>query len=208
MPASLRFDHLAVSTTGLETGATAIEHLLGVPLEPGGAHAAFGTHNRLLSLGPGEYLEVIAVDPQAPAPGRPRWFDLDRFSGPPRLSNWVMRCDNLATAQAEMGFDQMPVLSLSRGDLRWQMTVPDDGQLAMDGAAPALIAWPPDAPHPAGSLPDRGCRMRRLEITHPQAAALTVALDHVLDPRIVVLKGPKKALHAQIETPAGSVWLS
>jgi hypothetical protein len=40
-----------------------VEDRLGVSLEAGGRHSAFATHNRLLSLGPDCYLEVIAVDP-------------------------------------------------------------------------------------------------------------------------------------------------
>ncbi len=55
------FDHLAISAASLEQGALAVEAMLGVGLEPGGKHAFMGTHNRLLSLGPGEYLEVIAI---------------------------------------------------------------------------------------------------------------------------------------------------
>ena len=87
-------DHLAVSAEGLAEGVQHIERLLGVPMAGGGQHGAMGTHNRLLSLGD-LYLEVIAVDPDAPAPGRPRWFDLDRFSGPPRLTNWIVATDRL-----------------------------------------------------------------------------------------------------------------
>ena len=51
-----------------------------------------------LSLGAGEYMEVIAVNPAAPPPGRPRWFDLDRFTGAPRITNWILRCDDLDAA--------------------------------------------------------------------------------------------------------------
>ena len=60
----------------------------------GGKHAHMGTHNRLLSLGD-LYLEVIAPDPEAPRPAWPRWFDLDNFDGPPRLTNWICRSDDL-----------------------------------------------------------------------------------------------------------------
>jgi hypothetical protein len=54
-----------------------------------------GTHNRLLKLGAGRFLEVIAIDPEAPAPGRRRWFDLDapfmrqRLARGPDLIHWV-----------------------------------------------------------------------------------------------------------------------
>ena len=39
------------------------EGALGATPAPGGHHPLMGTHNQLLSLGPGEYLEVIAIDP-------------------------------------------------------------------------------------------------------------------------------------------------
>ena len=44
-------DHLVVAAAGLDAGAAWLEAHLGVPLAPGGKHAAMGTHNRLLKLG-------------------------------------------------------------------------------------------------------------------------------------------------------------
>ena len=76
----LAIDHIAVSAATLEDGSEWVEMALGVPLTGGGKHPHMGTHNRLLSLGD-LYLEVIAVDPAAPKPGYPRWFDLDHFAG-------------------------------------------------------------------------------------------------------------------------------
>ncbi|MEH6774342.1 MAG: VOC family protein, partial [Cereibacter changlensis] len=90
----IRLDHLAVAAETLDEGVAAVEAALGVTLAGGGQHGHMGTHNRLLGLGD-LYLEVIAVEPAAPAPAWPRWFDLDHFPGPPRLANWVARCDDL-----------------------------------------------------------------------------------------------------------------
>jgi len=41
---------------------------LGVPFQPGGRHDVFGTHNALLGLADGLYIEAIAIaiDPDAP----------------------------------------------------------------------------------------------------------------------------------------------
>ena len=86
----LGIDHIAISAGRLQEGVEYVEAALGVPLEAGGRHLRFGTHNRLLNLGE-LYLEVIAIDPQAEAPFAPRWFDLDRFSGRPRPTNWICR---------------------------------------------------------------------------------------------------------------------
>ena len=68
-------DHLAIATTSIE--GRELDELLGVDLSRGGKHERMGTHNRLLRLGPTSYLELISIDPQAPAPGHPRWFELD-----------------------------------------------------------------------------------------------------------------------------------
>ena len=121
----LTFDHLAVAATSLPEGRRAVEEALGVRLQTGGQHAHFGTHNLLLGLEDGLYLEVIAVDPRAAPPRQPRWFNLDRFQGTPRLGNWICRTDDLTAARAALPGIGEPV-SLARGDLRWRMAVPDD----------------------------------------------------------------------------------
>ena len=198
----LWLDHVAVACTGLETGVTAAENALGVALAPGGEHVAMGTHNRLLSLGAGEYLEVIAINPAAPPPGRPRWFDLDRFAGPPRLASWVCACDDMATALAACPAGVGRPMELARGDLRWQMAVPDDGRLPFDGVFPALIRWDGSA-HPAPRLPDHGVRLTGLRLSHPEADALRQTLAALIaDPRLVVTQGPP-GLSATFSTPQG-----
>ena len=198
----LRLDHLAVACTALAEGVAAVEAALGVPLAPGGEHATMGTHNRLLSLGPQEYLEVIAINPAAPPPGRPRWFDLDRFDGPPRLTNWVAACEDMGAALAMAPEGTGVPMDLQRGDFRWTMAVPDDGRLPFDGCFPALIRWQ-GAAHPAPRLPDHGIRLTGLTLRHPLADALRAALGALTrDPRLTVEPGPV-ALHARFCTPQG-----
>lgn len=199
----LRLDHLAVSAATLDEGVALVEDLLGVPMGGGGAHPLMATHNRLLGLGD-LYLEVIAIDPAAGPPGRVRWFDLDRFgSGPPRVTNWICRCDDLAQALAAAPPGCGDILALSRGDLRWQMAVPADGRLPFDNAFPALIRWQGSL-HPAPLLPDHGLRLSRLEIAHPEAATLRRALEPLLDdPRVIVVAGARAELRATIATPRG-----
>ncbi|MGB3316596.1 MAG: VOC family protein [Albidovulum sp.] len=194
------FDHLAVSAGTLEAGTAHVEAALGVPLEHGGKHPHMGTHNRLLSLGPEEYLEVIAIDPDAPKPPHPRWFALDRFAGPPRLTNWIARVDDLDAALAAAPAGAGRATDLARGDFRWRFGVPADGCLPFGDAFPALIEWQGTA-RPAARLPDRGCRLIRLEITCPEPGALASALP-VTDPRIVIAAG-EKSLRATIRTPHG-----
>ncbi len=197
----MELDHLAVVAGTLAEGVAAVEAALGVPLQPGGAHPQMGTHNRLLSLGD-LYLEVIAVDPAAPPPGRPRWFAMDAFAGPPRLTNWVCRCADLDAECAEGPPGLGDPLDLERGDLRWRMAVPPDGLLPFGGLFPALIAWQGTA-HPAPRLTDRGCRLKRLTVTLPAAEELRAALaGRLSDRRLDIEPGPE-GLTAEIETPSG-----
>jgi Glyoxalase-like domain len=197
-----RLDHLAVAATDLQAGAAAVEEVLGVRLVPGGQHPLMATHNRLLGLGD-LYLEVIAPDPVAPAPPHPRWFRLDGFSGPPRLTNWIVATDDLDRALAAAPAGAGRAVALERGDLRWRMGVPDDGCLPHDDAFPALIQWI-GAAHPAQRLPDSGLRLRHLVVAHPQAEALRAHLSPYLrDSRLTFEPGARKALHAELDTPHG-----
>ena len=155
-----------------------------------------GTHNLLLSLGPSAYLEVIAVNPAAPHPGRPRWFGLDEL-GPttePRLAAWVCRTTNVESIPDPPG----PVETMTRGSLTWRITVPPDGQSPFDGAGPLFIQWQSDRP-PAMSLPDAGCSLIHFDVTHPEAdriAAIGVRGVHFH-------RGEPTTLSATIATPTG-----
>jgi len=195
------FDHIAVLCERLEEGVAHVEAALDLPVGPGGRHEAFGTHNALMRLGGEEYLEVIAVDPDAPAPGRPRWFDLDRFAGPPRLARWVCRVDDLAAAVAEAPEVGVP-MDLARGDYRWAMAVPGDGVLPLDNLHPALIEW--RGPHPAPALEDVGARLGRLIVGHAEVDRLDGLR---LDDRRLLFTRAEEGLAAQIETPGGPKWL-
>ena len=123
----LTLDHIAIATAALGPGTADVEVALGQPLLPGGEHPAMGTHNRLLSLGPDEYLEVIAINPDAPGPDQPRWFNIDNFSGATRTTNWICRCPDIAVAIAASPDGIGQPWQLERADLRWTMAVPRDG---------------------------------------------------------------------------------
>lgn len=195
----MQLDHLAVAGENLEEATAHIEQALGVALQEGGKHEAFGTHNRLLGLADGLYLEAIAVDPDAPNLERTRWFDLDRFQGTARLSNWICRVPSLAAALDMFPDGVGQPIDLARGALRWQMAVPPSGRLPFDNLFPALIQWQGDL-HPARMLQHSGCQLRRLVVTHPEGLELAKLVGQM--DRVVFDTGPA-ALKAEFETPHG-----
>lgn len=199
----LELDHLAVAGNTLAEASDAIETALGVALQPGGRHDVFATHNRLLGLADGLYLEAIAIDPDVPTPASARWFDLDRFDGAARLSNWICRTDDLTSELADLPADAGAAVSLQRGNLTWDMAVPRDGILPYDNMHPALIQWRCDQ-HPGTMLADSGCQLRQLVVMHPQADQLQANLsDQFRDARVIFENGSKPELMAEFDTPHG-----
>jgi hypothetical protein len=176
----IAFDHIAIGAATLEAGAAAVAAALGGAMGPGGRHPQMGTWNRLSATGPDTFLEVIAVDPEAAAPGRARWFGLDdpavaaRIAAKAQPVGLVARTfdlDGALARSAEAGFDLGRPVEASRGDLRWRFAVRDDGAVPEGGAAPLLIEWPA-GPHPAGRMQDAGLRYAGLTLRGPDRARL------------------------------------
>ena len=209
---NVQLDHLVVGAASLEQGAAHVQERLGVAVSGGGEHPLMGTHNRLLRLGEGAFLEVIAVNPHAPAPERPRWFGLDdpyvreSLERRPRLLGWVVRTPDIAQVQAKNSFSFGEAVSVNRGKLSWHFGLPDDGRLLASGMLPYLITWStPD--HPAKHLEDRGCTLESLELVHPRAEWLAPLLSDIGAAGLVTLtpleNDAAPYLKAHIRTPAG-----
>ena len=213
-PARAVVDHLVITADTLDDGVRWCEATLGVTPGPGGRHPLMGTHNRLLKIAsaafPQAYLEIIATDPDAPAPERRRWFGMDdRAPGtPPRLVHWVARTNDVAaqrTALLAQGLDCGTVVAASRptegGLLQWQITVRDDGRLLCGGACPTLIQW--QGVHPTAGMPESGLELLSLDVAGlPADAARSLGFAPVRG----VAGGP--ALRAILRTPRGDLALT
>ena len=55
----LTLDHIALACTDLAASADLLSQMIGAPLQTGGQHPRYGTHNVLLGMGD-IYLELIA----------------------------------------------------------------------------------------------------------------------------------------------------
>jgi len=167
-----------------------------------------GTHNCLLRLGDRLYLEVIAINPAAGNPDRPRWFQLDveRSNAAPSLATWISRTNDIYAATAAALVPLGTIEAMSRGPFNWQITVPANGTLPLGGVAPTLIEWKPDS-HPADTLKDVGCTLVRLEGFHPQSPAILSMLQSIgfQGPFTVSPISPEESpcLVAHVQTPAG-----
>lgn len=196
----MKLDHLVVGAAALEDAQAHVEDALGVRMQPGGAHAVFQTHNALLGLEDGFYLEAIAPNPAVSEPTRPRWYDLDRFQGLARLSNWACAVSDMDAALGGMPAGTGAPVAVHRGTLSWRMAVSANGTTPYDNLWPALIEWPTGM-HPAAQLAPTGIKLRRFTLVHPNGSALYDALFRRLtDDRVAVETGPI-AMHADFETP-------
>jgi hypothetical protein len=203
-------DHLVYAVRDLPAGIDYIERLAGVLATAGGKHASGGTHNALLSLGSGSYLEIIAPDPEQPAPAEPRPFGIDSLREP-RLVTWAVRVDNLDSrieAARGAGYDPGAAIAMSRrtpegGELRWRLTLPK--VRAGDGLVPFMIEWEPGEP-PSECAP-AGATLVELQGEHPHPDAV-LPLLHAMGVRLTLTEAARPALIATIEGPNGTVLLS
>jgi hypothetical protein len=137
----------------------------------------------------------------------------------PRLTHWGARVPDVQAATqalAAQGIDRGPVRAATRmtpaGELRWQITVREDGQRLFGGCLPTLIQW--GAVHPASTMPDSRVQLQQLTLAHPQADALQAALQaaglsaQLNDGRLQVQPAPAAELRATLRTPRGTVTLS
>ncbi len=208
------FDHIAIGCASLDDGAAWARTAFGVGLPVGGRHPRMGTHNLLTAVGPASFLELIAIDPEAAPPGRPRWFNLDAetaaLAAGPRTLTWVVGTpnleDSLAAARAA-GFDLGRATEITRGDLAWLISVRDDGALPERGTLPVLIQWPSEIAHPATRMRDLGLRIDHLRLDHPDPTWLEAALGHLGVGAVVDLeidRRPIAAVQAAVRRPDGA----
>ena len=146
--------------------------------------------------------------------GRKRWFSLDddrtkqRLAQSPRPLTWVVAVDDIYNAASKCGYDAGKIVTMTRDDLEWMLTIAEDGALLEDGLLPAFIQWPGGC-NPAKKLPESGTRLQRLTLQHPQPDAIGQIIDQLaIDGPVEVRSGPVNLIF-EMQTNAGElVYLS
>jgi len=161
-------DHIVIVTPDLALAQKSYE-ALGFTVVPGGRHPV-GSHNALIALADGSYIELIAF--YEPSPRHKWWQPLQKGGG---LVDYCMQTDDLladtaAFRRAGVAIDDPSPLSRVRPDgyqLKWVLSIPRE-----KGVAPFLIQ--DETPRE-----ERVPRQNR----HPNGAAgigvLSIAVDDV-----------------------------
>ncbi len=194
-------DHLVLAVPDLIAAMDRLEREWGVRPAMGGKHTGRGTHNALLSLGDGPYLELIAQDPdQQPGASTAR-FGLETITEP-ILRTWAIKAPDIdariARARAG-GYDPGDASTMSRAlpdgtRLEWQLTT----RAGVAGVLPFLIDWG-NSPHPSKTSP-AGCTLASFAIEHPEPDTIRRAIA-ALELDTEVREGPIPRLTATINTP-------
>lgn len=206
----LQLDHLTIIAPSLADGIAHVRACLDIDVPYGRVHPDMGTHNHLLRLGDDVYLEIIAVNPNAPPPARPRWFGLDDKNAVQaawerglRLRGWVARTADIDTVLPAHESILGRKTRLSGGSSFYFFSLPPDGALPLGGVAPSVIDRGGRPPSIA-AMADLGARLRALIIEHPNPADVTALYAKLgIENPPEVRKGPQFRYRAQIQTPSG-----
>lgn len=211
----LKLDHLTVIAPTLAEGVSHVRRCLDLDVPFGSRHNYMGTHNHRLHLGNSVYLEIVALDPEGIEPNRARWFGLDNqeqvradWDTGRRLRGWVANTnaiDAIVSTHGAIFGDEVP---LPTGEPTFAFTIPKDGSLPLDGAAPSIIDHRGDASYIA-SIPDLGVHLHSFTLEHPDPTGIAAFYRELaIENPPVIVQGPEIRYRALIQTPAGLMELT
>ena len=201
-------DHLLWEEFDLEQAEERFLNLTGVAPAFGGTHPG-GTHNSLLSLGSGRYLEIIAIDP-----ARAEAFGYPTEAPPmfePSLFTFGVKADDLALVEQlleRVGLSVSDIHQVTREQpdgtvLTWQSLVA--GGHGFGKFFPFFTHFMGEV-HPSESSP-QGCELLEFSVSHPDAEELS-RLYEALQVNVPVFQSDSPQLVAVLSTPKGDITLS
>lgn len=196
-------DHLLWKERSLREGERRFADLTGVAPAYGGPHADGRTHNSLLSLGWGRYLELIAPVPGHPGTGglltnAPEGTD-------PGLFTFAVKAADLDLLERSAGASGLEITRQRGG-----RTTPDGETLTWETATvkghdfgpfvPFFIRWG-RVVHPSETAP-QGCELLEFSVGHPRHRDLA-ELYAALEIDVPVSETEQPRLRATLRTPKG-----
>ena len=206
-------DHIVIGAANLEKATEKVESLLQTKFSTSGKHSLMATHNRLARLQNSAYMEIIATDPSATFPKsctrEKRWFSLDsgktkrRLSLAPQPLCWVVAVNNIEQTALNCGYEPGRVTEMSRGDFRWKLTVPNNGNLSECGILPVLIEWP-KGKNPAEAMPESNLVLKQITLFHPSPDFIEPVLSAMDIEGPINIELGEPAIHFAFKTPNGN----
>ena len=196
----LTLDHVIVAGPDLAASTALVSERTGVEPVVGGRHVGHGTHNALAGLGPGRYLEVLALDPSQEGGG---FGATIAHLNAPALHTWCARggsapeiAARIAAAGATPRRLPMSRLRADGSELAWELVFVDGHPYGT--LVPFFVDWR-GATHPSGALPP-GLELERLELRHPDADGLRALLTLLggVPERVVVVAADAPRIAAAI----------
>jgi hypothetical protein len=196
-------DHLILGVADLDEGIAQFERLTGVRASHGGKHPT-GTHNALVSLGDGIYLEIIALQR-----GVTPTTEFAALAWLKELTpvGWAVAASNLESLRTTLAAAELPLGEPEAGS----RATPDGRTLRWQTArlrnafreAPFFIAWSPDTAHPSTTNPP-GCTFSALTIACPSGEVLG-RLCTALDLPVTVSVAASPTVTLDLLSPKGPV---
>jgi len=198
-----QIDHIMLGIDDLDRGVKQFEEATGVKPVYGGKHPR-GTHNALVSLGEGTYLEIIAVQKGVTPP--------DDYTGLAQLHTltpigWAVSSKDNAQLRSRLEAAGMTVTEAAPGSrttpagktLSWQtFGLKDNFE-----EAPFFIVWSAQTAHPSTTSPP-GCKLQQWRIAGPHQKDLE-QLRRTLDLRSEAADAKATSMRLTLTCPKGQV---
>jgi Glyoxalase-like domain len=196
-------DHVMLGIDDLDHGIQAFEQATGVKPVYGGKHPG-GTHNALVSLGGGTYLEIIALQNGV--------TDAGEYAGLKQLRTltpigWAVSSKDSAELRNRLSAAGLAVTEPVPGSrttpagatLSWQtFGLKDNFE-----EAPFFIVWSEQTPHPATTSPG-GCKLQQWHVAGAHLKNLE-RLRTALDLRIDIADAKPTSMRLSLKCPHGVV---
>lgn len=212
----MHLDHVVYGVPDLKQAIKIFQEKAGIAPVIAGKHPHLGTHNAVLSLGNLQYLEFIALDPEAPKMERklPSWCALLIGLTKPKIMTWVVQTSNIEktvqdlNANGNYHIDPPEAFSRVKSDgtkISMKLAFKKEPPAPCDGLVPFLIDWGKSS-HPSTTVECK-CSIKEWYGTHPDADNISKILSKAgIDFKIK--KAATASMHLILKTPKGDVEIS